>query len=78
MEAVVKQFQDGKLVIGTNNTLKLLRAGKLEMVYTTTSTPDEAKSKISNVEVKKLKMNATELGKLLGKNFPIALCGVRK
>jgi len=78
MEAVVKQFQDGKLVIGTNNTLKMLKAGKLETVYITTTTPEEIKSKITGVEVKKLKMNATDLGKLLGKNFPIALCGVRK
>ena len=78
MEAVVKQFQDGKLVIGTNNTLKMLKSGKLETVYITTTTPEEIKSKITGVEVKKLKMNATDLGKLLGKNFPIALCGVRK
>jgi ribosomal protein L30E len=78
MEAIVKQFQDGKLVIGTNNTLKLLKEGKLSMVYVTTSTPDEVKAKISGIEIKKLKMNATDLGKMIGKNFPIALCGVRK
>ncbi len=78
MEAIVKQFQDGKLVIGTNSTLKLLKEGKLGMVYTTTSTPDSVKAKLSGIEIKKLKMNATDLGKLIGKNFPIALCGVRK
>lgn len=78
MEAVVKQLKEGKLVIGTNRTLKLLRAGKIVLVYTTTTTPEEVKAKIKDVEVKKLKMTATELGKLLGKNFPIALCGVRK
>lgn len=59
-------------------TLKLVRAKKLELVYTTTTTPDGTKAKLKDVEIKKLKMNATELGKLLGKNFPIALCGVRK
>jgi ribosomal protein L30E len=78
MEAIVKQFQEGKLAIGTNSTLKLLKEGKLGMVYVTTSTPDEVRAKISGIEVKKLKMNATDLGKMLGKNFPIALCGVRK
>jgi ribosomal protein L30E len=78
MEAIVKQFQEGKLIIGTNNTLKMLRAGKIGSVYVTTSTPDETKSKIGGTEVKKLKMNATDLGKMLGKNFPIAVCGVRK
>lgn len=78
MEAVAKQFQEGKLIIGTNSTLKMLREGKLEMVYITNSTPSETRSKISGIEVKKLKMNATDLGKMLGRNFPIALCGVRK
>ncbi len=78
MEAVVKQFQEGKLVIGTNNTLKMLKENKLGLVYLTTSTPDDTKAKISGVEVKKLKMTATELGKMIGKNFPIAVCGVRK
>jgi ribosomal protein L30E len=78
MEAVVKQFQEGKLVIGTNNTLKMLREGKLGLVYITNTTPDETRSKITGIETKKLKMNATDLGKMIGKNFPIAVCGVRK
>jgi ribosomal protein L30E len=78
MEAVAKEWQDGLLVLGTNSTLKLLRAKKISMVYITTSTPDEVKKKIEGVEIKKLKMNATDLGKTIGKDFPISICGVKK
>ncbi|MBN2094770.1 MAG: ribosomal L7Ae/L30e/S12e/Gadd45 family protein [Candidatus Aenigmarchaeota archaeon] len=78
MEAIVRQLQEGKLVLGTNKTLKMLREGKIALVYTTLSTPEETKKKLDGIDTKKLKATATELGKTLGKNFPIAICGVRK
>lgn len=78
MEAVRREFKEGKLVIGTSKTLKMLRDGKISRVYITNSTPKETKLQIKDVDVKKLRISATELGKFLGKTFPIAVCGVKK
>ncbi|MGC9310823.1 MAG: ribosomal L7Ae/L30e/S12e/Gadd45 family protein [Candidatus Aenigmatarchaeota archaeon] len=78
METVMKEFQGGKLVIGTNRTLKMARAGKIRTVYLTNSAPQDIKARLEGTDVRRVRASATELGKFLGKNFPIAVCGVKK
>ncbi len=78
MESIIKEYQSGKLVLGTRQTLKLLRERKIKFVYLSSTTPKSVLELLKNMEVKKLKIDAIELGKSLGKNFPVTICGVRK
>jgi ribosomal protein L30E len=78
METLRKEFKEGRLVIGTNRTIKMIRAGKIKGVYITSTAPKEVREQIKGAEPKSLKLTATELGKFLGKNFPISVCGVKK
>ncbi|MCK4429599.1 MAG: ribosomal L7Ae/L30e/S12e/Gadd45 family protein [Candidatus Aenigmarchaeota archaeon] len=78
MESIVKEFQSGKLVLGTRETLRLLKDGKIKLVYLSDTAPESVLNMLKEVEVKKLDMDAVVLGKSLGKSFPVTVCGVKK
>lgn len=74
-----KESGEKKLVLGTRETLKLVKANKLEKIYLSKTSPENLKSQDSRkVKVERLNMNSSELGKYLGKSFPVAVVGVMK
>ena len=76
MEDIKEDFESGKLVLGTKRVLKLLRKNKIKKVYLSSSAPGYIKPLLGDVKIVKLNMNALELGKYLGRSFPVSVCGV--
>jgi len=75
---------DKKLVIGTERTMKLLRLGKLKMIYLSANCADSTKdnimhfSKLTKTKVKELAYPGNELGVVCKKPFSISVLGVLK
>ncbi len=75
---------EGKVVIGTNQTLKHLKLGKLKAVVLAKNVPPEIEedvryyAKLGNVEVYKLDLFNDELGAALKKRFKVSVLGVLK
>ena len=75
---------DKKLVIGTERTMKLLRLGKLKIVYLSANCADNTKedilhfSKLTKTDVKELAYPSNELGVVCKKPFSISVLGVLK
>ena len=68
-----------KAVIGTEKTIKLLRAGKLKKIYLTANCPDEVKGDISHLaklgktDIEQLSIPNDELGVICKKPFAISV-----
>ncbi len=83
MESVTKFAREGKLVIGTKRTLKLLKEGKIKRVYVASTCPKnildviEKYSKDKNVKVIYVKKTSSDFGKMLGKPFLVTVAGVK-
>jgi len=75
-------LKSGKVVLGTKQTLKLLKLGKLKVVVMAKTAPPDVVSdvnyyaKLSNVPVLIFSGNSYDLGLLCGKPFPVTLLGV--
>jgi len=75
---------DDKLVIGTERTLKLLKLGKLKLIYLSANCADATKedimhySKQTKTEVKELQYPSDELGVVCKKLYSISVIGVLK
>ena len=75
---------DKKLVIGTERTMKLLKLGKLKMVYLSANCADGTKEDIlhfgnlTKTEIKELAYPGDDLGVVCKKPFSISVLGVLK
>ena len=81
---IKKLLKTKKLVIGTEITIKRLKAGKLAQVFVSSNCPDKIKkdieyySKLGGTNVVKLKISNDELGIVCKKPFSISVLGVIK
>lgn len=75
-----KRFEEGRVVLGTKRTLKLLKKNKIEIIYVSSTAPKFVLDlkELKEIEMNKLNIDAVGLGKLLGKNFPVSVAGVLK
>ena len=78
-----KSLNEGKVVKGSDEVLKLLRQGKIKKIYLASNAPEKVVEDINNltklnkVVVVKLKKPSDELGVFCKKPFSIAVLGVR-
>jgi len=77
-----KVLESKKAVIGTEETIKLIRQGKIMKVFLSSNCAPQAKDdierlcKINNVEIVELAQNNDEIGVLCRKPFAISVVGV--
>ena len=85
MEALAelrKHVQGGKLVLGTEETVKLLKLNKLARVFVAANCPEPVKADIrhhctaSDCELVELSVPNDELGVLCKKPFSVAVVGI--
>ncbi len=75
-------IRTGKYVIGTKETLKLLKLGKLKLVVMAKNTPPEVKARVkyyaelSRTPIIEYEGTSVELGSALGKPFIASMVGV--
>ncbi|MCE4620661.1 MAG: 50S ribosomal protein L30e [Desulfurococcales archaeon] len=75
-------IRTGKYVIGTRQTLKLLKTGKLKLVIMAKNTPPETKARVryyarlGNVPIIEYEGTSVDLGSALGKPFVASMIGV--
>jgi len=75
-------IRTGKYVIGTRETLKLLKLGRLKLVIIAKNTPPELKSRanyyaeLSDTPIIEYEGTGVELGGALGKPFTTLMIGV--
>jgi ribosomal protein L30E len=81
---IKKSLKEEKLVFGADETLKGLKEGKFEKVYTAANCPDGLKddidhySKLAGAEVVDTGIQNTELGDICKQPFSIAVMGLSK
>ncbi|MBW2963218.1 ribosomal L7Ae/L30e/S12e/Gadd45 family protein [Candidatus Woesearchaeota archaeon] len=81
--ALKKSLNEGKVVIGTQQVVKLLKQGKLKRIYLSSNCPAEViadlehYSKLAKTEIVKLSQSNEELGTFCKKPFSISVLGVR-
>ena len=81
---IKKSLKEGKMIIGTERTMKGLRQGKLEKVYLSSNCSEDVKndikhySQLSNVNVVELSQPNEELGVICKKTFSISVLGQLK
>ncbi len=79
---VKKLMSASKLVLGANETVKLLRQGKLARVFVSTNCSPQMRSdlenacKIAGIDVVELNQTSDEIGVLCKKPFAISVVGV--
>lgn len=80
LESLKKEFEENKIILGTKRTFKLLRKNKIEKIYISSTPPEFVlkSEELKKVKTEKLNLNSLELGKYLGKSFPVAVIGVVK
>ncbi len=77
-----KVLESKKAVIGTEETIKLIRQGKIMKVFLSSNCAPQAMDdikrlcKINNVEIVELAQNNDEIGVLCRKPFAISVVGV--
>ncbi|HIH42193.1 TPA: 50S ribosomal protein L30e [Candidatus Woesearchaeota archaeon] len=81
---IKKAIEVGKIVIGTQRTLKSLKLGRLKKIFLANNCPQRTKddieyySKIANVEVVNLEEPNEELGTICKKQFSISVLSIPK
>ena len=79
-----KLLKEGKVIIGTSNTIKKLKSGKLQKIWLSSNVPSGIKedisdySKLSDVEVVSLDVPNDELGVLCKKQFSVSVASLIK
>lgn len=83
--ANIRKFLDeGKLVVGAERTLKLLRVGKISQVFIASNCATEIKESLNRhcslgkIECTELALPSDELGAACRKPFAISVVGVLK
>jgi len=75
-----KVLKEGKLKIGTDETLKFLKQGKVEEVFVSSNCSEDIMGRVekycelSECKISKLKENSKELGAVCKKPFSINMC----
>jgi large subunit ribosomal protein L30e len=83
-EEIKKLVATPKAIVGTQKTLKGLRAGKITRVFlaknvkATTVSDIESYAKVASVEIVKLELGNDELGTICKKPFSISVLGELK
>ena len=81
MDNLRTAVKEGKVIIGTDKTLKLLRKGALKKVYLSKNCQDNVKEdikhygKLFNIEVKETNKTNEDLGVICKKPFSISVLG---
>lgn len=81
---IKKLVGTGKLIIGTDKTLKGLKAGTIERVYLSKNCPEETTdqlerySKIASVEIIRLERLNENMGTVCKKQYSVSVIGVAK
>ena len=76
-------LKEGKIVLGSDETMKLLRAGKIKRVYLAANASASMKNdashygKLANAEVVQLELSNVDLGVLCKKPFSISVLGAK-
>jgi ribosomal protein L30E len=81
VEEIKELLPSGRLTIGTDTTMKALRAGKLEKLFVSKNAPEEILSDIEDIggaETVRLNLVNTELGTVCKKPFVISILGLLK
>lgn len=84
MEDIKKLAKENKVVIGTEQTLKSLREGRVSKILLSSNCPDDVKEDIkhyaglSEVEVAELDIPNDELGIMCRKQFSVSVLGIKK
>jgi large subunit ribosomal protein L30e len=71
-------------IIGTENSMKMLKSGKVKVIYVTSNIPADVEasvmqySKIAGIEAIKISMPNDELGMICKKPFPISVLSIKK
>ena len=79
-----KYVESKKAILGTQRTMKQLKAGALAKVFVSANIPQEVKediahySKLYNVELVELDKPNTDVGVMCKKQFPISVLSVLK
>jgi len=83
-ETLIKEaLKQGNVVIGTQQTLKQLKQGKLKKVYLAINCPEKLSgdiqhlSKLAKIPVIKLKKPNDELGVFCKKYFSVSVLGIK-
>jgi large subunit ribosomal protein L30e len=82
MKEIREAVQKGHAVLGTEETIKLLRRGKVKKIFLCSNVSVQSKetierySKLKKVEVVSVEMTNEELGTLCKKPFAISVIGV--
>ncbi|MBN2454584.1 ribosomal L7Ae/L30e/S12e/Gadd45 family protein [Candidatus Woesearchaeota archaeon] len=81
---IKKHLSDKKLVLGTRETIKKMKLGKLEKVFLTSNCPENVKkdveyyASVSGCKTEKLDIPNEELGVICKKQFAVSLAGLLK
>ncbi|AEC51047.1 50S ribosomal protein L30e [Pyrococcus sp. NA2] len=73
-----KALETGKVVLGSNETIRLAKTGGAKLIIVAKNAPKEIKddiyyyAKLSNIPVYEFEGTSVELGTLLGKPFVVA------
>ena len=84
MEEIKKLLNSDKMIIGTSETMKALRANKLKKVFIASNADPKFVSdieyykKMSDVEIERLDLTNEEVGAFCRKPFHISVIGVLK
>ncbi|MEA3430004.1 MAG: ribosomal L7Ae/L30e/S12e/Gadd45 family protein [Nanoarchaeota archaeon] len=84
IEEIKEALKNGKAVIGSERSIKLLRTGEISKIFVTSNCPENMKNDINHyadlakVEVVHLKQPNDELGIICKKPFAISLISVLK
>ena len=84
IEDIKNILKEGNVIIGAEETIKSLRAGKINKIYLTLNCSEIIKeeiknfSSINNVKIVQLKIPGSELGAICKKPFSISVLGVAK
>lgn len=84
VDEIKKIVNTDKAVIGTNETMKALKKGRISKVFLTSNCPDEVKrdieyySGLSDAQIVKLPLPNDEMGVICRKPFLISVLGVLK
>ena len=77
-----QQVQAGKVIVGTERVLKLLKEKKLSKVFIANNCPEKIKndlshySQLSGIPLVELELNNEELGVFCKKNFLVSVIGL--
>jgi large subunit ribosomal protein L30e len=81
---IKKTLEEGKAILGTDETMKLLRQGKLSQVFVTANCPEEVimqvdhDAPLAGTQIVKVKFTNEQMGDVCKKPFFISLMGVLK